>query len=316
MLPANASAEAPGPLDIGGPATTLPNDPLPLAIKQRGWAWWVGVAITLAVLGAVLIELRNVDFSDVRGMLPTSPLFWLVFATSYFVAPAADWVIFRKLWQIPASGFLALLRKLIGNELLLGYIGEVYFYTWARRRTEMTSSPFGAIKDVAILSALMGNAVTLVLLVLAYPLLGTLRFGIDASTLLASVAVVLGMSSAVLFFRKKLFSLPRSELLYVSGLHLVRILAVAGLNAWAWHLVLPEVGLQWWLLLSSCRQLLSRLPFMPNKDVVFAGLAVFMIGHDAEIGALMTMMASLILGLHLALGLLLTVVEAAGWKRA
>jgi len=60
---------------------------------------------------------------------------------------------------------------------------------------------------------------------------------------------------------------------------------------------------------------LSRLPFLPNKDVVFAGLAVFMIGHDAEVGALMTMMASLFLVTHLGLGLLLVGGEAVGWRR-
>jgi hypothetical protein len=54
---------------------------------------------------------------------------------------------------------------------------------------------------------------------------------------------------------------------------------------------------------------------MPNKDIVFAGLAVFMIGHDAEIGELMTMMATLTLAMHLGLGLILSLAEAAGWKR-
>jgi hypothetical protein len=54
---------------------------------------------------------------------------------------------------------------------------------------------------------------------------------------------------------------------------------------------------------------------MPNKDIVFAGLAVFMIGHDAEIGALMTMMATLTLAAHLGLGLLLSLGETLGLRR-
>ena len=292
-----------------------PSDPAPLAAAERGWAWWLGAVISLAVLVAVILELRNVNFAEVLAMLPHKPLFWVVFAASYLAAPLADWMIFRRLWRIPAAGFAALLRKLIGNELLLGYVGELYFYTWSRRRTEMTSAPFGAIKDVAILSAMAGNAVTLGMLALAYPLLGTLHLGLDGKTLLTSVAVVLASSSAVLFLRKKLFSLPRNELVFVSGVHIVRIFLTAGLNAWAWHLVLPEVDLQWWLLLAAMRLLLSRLPLLPNKDIVFAGLAVFLIGHDAEIGALMTMMASLILVTHLVLGLALVAAEAIGWQR-
>ena len=317
----NVTASAAGP---AGQATVLPgnggtqmiaSDPAPLVATERGWTWWVGAAISFAVLVAVILQLRTVDFSQVEAMLPRHPLFWLVFTVSYFAAPAADWVIFRRLWRMPLSGFTALLRKLIGNELLVGYVGELYLYTWARRRVDMPSAPFGTIKDVAILSAMTANAVTLVLLVLAYPLLGALHLGIDGKTLLASVTVVLVSSSAVLFFRKKLFGLPRTDLYFVALVHLVRIFLTTGLVAVCWHLALPEVALQWWLLLATMRMLLSRLPLLPNKDIVFAGLAVFLIGHDAEIGALMTMMASLILATHIGLGLLLATSDTFRWKR-
>lgn len=309
MISANATT---GPQALVAPDTTI--DPAPLRIKDRSWTWWLGAAISTAVLIVSIIELRRVEFDAVIDMVPTSPLFWLVFVVAYFVPASTDWVIFRRLWNIPADGFTALVRKMIGNELLLGYVGEVYFYTWARRRTEMVSTPFGAIKDVAILSALVGNAITLAMLIFAAPLLATLSFGIEAKTLASSVGVVLVTSSLLLFFRKRLFSLPRSELFYASLLHLVRIVATTALGAVCWHLVLPDVALHWWLLLAACRLLLSRLPLMPNKDIVFAGLAVFMIGHDAEIGELMTMMASLTLATHIGLGLLLSDGEAVRFK--
>jgi hypothetical protein len=289
--------------------------PAPLAHSDRGWTWWAGAAFSVAILVAVLWQVRSVSITDMIALVPRTPGFWLAFLAAYFSAPLMDWLIFRRLWKIPADGFAALLRKLIGNELLLGYIGEVYFYTWARRRTGMTTAPFGAIKDVAILSALMGNVVTLAMLVLAAPLLSTMRFGIDAETFIASIAVVLVTSSAMLLFRRKLFSLPAPELRFVAGMHLVRIGLTTGFNALAWHLVLPEVGMQWWLLLSALRLLLSRLPLLPNKDIVFAGLAVFLIGHDVQIGALMTMMASLILGTHILVGLGLVASDINGWRR-
>jgi hypothetical protein len=299
------------PASNAGPAL----DPAPLVQSDRGWTWWVGVGFSVAILVAVLWQVRSVGIAGVVAMVPRTPGFWLAFLAAYFSAPLVDWLIFRRLWKIPADGFAALLRKLIGNELLLGYIGEVYFYTWARRRTGMTTAPFGAVKDVAILSALMGNVVTLAMVVLAAPLLSTMKFGIDGDTLIASIAVVLVTSSAVLLFRRKLFSLPANELRYVSGMHLLRIGLTTGFNALAWHLVLPDVGMQWWLLLSALRLLLSRLPLLPNKDIVFAGLAVFLIGHDVQIGALMTMMASLILGTHLIVGLGLVAGDINGWRR-
>lgn len=311
MLSLEASPLSQGtPITIGAAA-----DPKPHPIGSKGWTWWVGAGISVAILVAVVIQLRTVDFGDVRAMLPTTPAFWLAFAASYFAGPAADWVIYRRLWRIPITGFTALLKKLIGNELLLGYVGELYLYTWARRHTAMTSAPFAAIKDVAILSAMTANAVTLVLLALAWPLLSTLRIGIDARALLVSVGIVVTLSSLVLFFRKKLFGLPPADLRAVAGIHLVRIGLTTSLAALCWHLALPQVALSWWVMLAALRMLLSRLPLLPNKDIVFAGLAVFLIGHDAEIGELMTMMASLILATHLGLGMVLALSEARGLVR-
>ena len=305
---------APGPAENQPDSgLALPEIVVPKAVRERGWTWWLGVGFSAAILVAVVLELRQVDLARVRAMLPASPLFWLVFVISYLSAPAADWVIYRRLWRIPAAGFGALLRKLVGNELLIGYVGELYLYTWARRRTAMTSAPFGAIKDVAILSAMVANAVTLVLVVLAYPLLGTLHLGVDTRTLLISVSVV--VSTAILFLRKTLFSLPRRDLYAVAGVHLIRIGLTTGLAAMCWHLALPGVALQWWLLLATLRMLLSRLPLLPNKDIVFAGIAVFLIGHDAEIGALMALMASLILCTHLFMGLGLVASDVRGMGR-
>lgn len=308
MLRTDAATAPAGPDGLPPSLPALPR-------SERGWTWWVGTIITLAVLVAAMLQLAQLDLARVAAIVPSSPAFWLVFALSYFAGPLGDYVIFRRLWQIPVAGFFALLRKLIGNELITGYVGDLYFYTWARQRTSMTSAPFGAVKDVAILSAMAANAVTLVLMVLAYPLLETLHLGIDSTAFFASVALMLVISSGVLFFRKKLFSLPARDLWVVTFVQTARVIATLVLTGLCWHLALPAESVELWVLLSAMRMLLSRLPFLPNKDVVFAALAVFMIGQDAEVGALMAMMASLLLATHLGLGLLLVSGEAAGWRK-
>ncbi|OYZ85254.1 MAG: hypothetical protein B7Y00_08155 [Sphingomonadales bacterium 17-56-6] len=90
--------------------------------------------ISFVILGVVISQLATFDLASIWILLPTSLGFWLIFACYYASAPFADWVIFRRLWSIPAAGFFALVRKLIGNELLLGYVGELYFYSWARKQ--------------------------------------------------------------------------------------------------------------------------------------------------------------------------------------
>jgi hypothetical protein len=82
-----------------------------------------------------------------------------------------------------------------------------------------------------------------------------------------------------------------------------------------WHLVLPVVPISWWMIMATVRMLISRLPLIPNKDIVFAGLAVVLLDRDIEIGALMTMMAGIVLAAHLAVGGVLGAVELLQWRR-
>ena len=268
------------------------------------WGRAMTMALSLLVLAAAAWQARELQLADITALIPYTPLFWLVLAARYLATPAFDWLIFHRLWQVGRNAFYALLRKLIYNELLLGYLGEVYFYTWARRRLPMAATPFGAVKDVAIMSAIAGNVMTLVLIALAYPYLALLPLADYGDDIAWSLALIFAISLGAMLFRRRIFSLSRGELWMVFGLQTLRIIATTLLSALAWHLVLPDVQIGWWLVLSAIRLLVSRLPFVPNKDVVFAGIAVLALGQDVAIAALMAMMAALILATHLIMALI------------
>ncbi|MXO97815.1 hypothetical protein GRI97_02285 [Altererythrobacter xixiisoli] len=286
-------------------------------MRLPGWATIFSGLLSVAMIVAVALQVSKLDTAELIEMVPESPLFWLVFPIFYLVGPGCEWIIFRRLWNIPGvSGFVALMRKLIYNELLLGYLGEAYFYTWARRRTEMTAAPFGAVKDVAILSALTGNFVTLGLLIVLWPFIRLTELGVDTQTVVLSLGFILLLSIGLMAFRRRIFSLPAEELRYITVMHLVRIAAQTALSALLWHIVLPDVPVIWWLYLATIRLLISRLPFVPNKDVVFAGLAVFMLGEDVAISSLMTMMAGLFLVVHLLVGAILALTDLAQMERS
>ena len=258
--------------------------------------------VSLAMLVAVAVAVRHLPLGHILAMIPQTPAFWATFAAYYLLPPLSEWVIYRRLWGLPLSGIPALLRKLVSNELLLGYLGEVQFYAWARARLNMVAAPFGAIKDVTILSALTGNISTRAMLIFAWPLVSSGAIGMETRTTFLSLGVVLVTSFVILLFRQKLFTLPRRELVIITLLHFGRIFAIVGLAALMWHIVLPDVDLGLWLVLATLRMLVSRLPLLPNKDVVFAGLAVFLLGHEAQISSLMAMMAGLLLATHLVVG--------------
>ncbi len=296
--------------DTAMPDATLalaPADRLSLAPPRRSRKPSLGRVLTTAlsvlVLAAAVWQARSLDLADITALVPVSPLFWVVFIVGYLAGPAGDWLIFRRLWGVGARAMGALVRKLIYNELLLGYLGEAYLYAWAKRKVPQATAHFGAVKDVAIMSAMAGNIMTLALIALAYPYLALLPLAEYGDDIAWSLAFVVGISLVPFFLRRQILSLARADLWAVFGIHVGRILFTTLLSAVAWALVLPDVAIGWWVVLAAIRLLVSRLPFVPNKDVVFAGIAILALGEDVAIAELMAMMAALILVTHLIIAL-------------
>jgi len=291
---------------------TLPAPKLPLKtieVRKGIVARGLTPLLSAAILIAALWQLRYLDVRGVIAMVPRSPLFWLLFAAGYLALPASEWVIYRRLWNLPPRGFLALLRKRISNEIIAGYSGELYFYAWARRHASLVGTPFGAIKDVSILSAVVANVCTLVLAVVSWQSLVALNLGTDAKVMIVSAASIALPSVVALVMRKRLFTLPRDELGRIAVIHLLRIVATTVFAAALWAVALPAAPLAWWLVLATLRLLVSRLPLLPNKDIVFAGLVAFTVGQSSNVAAMLTMIAALWLVTHLLLGAALTAVE-------
>jgi hypothetical protein len=55
-----------------------------------------------------------------------------------------------------------------------------------------------------------------------------------------------------------------------------------------------------WLFLSAGRLLFSRLPLLPNKDLLFANFAILFIGQDQALSELIAFTAAAVLLVHAA----------------
>ena len=266
--------------------------------ERKLWSTWLSRILSAALLIAILLQLGQIDAKQLHNALPQNLWFLPVLLALYFALPIADWIIFRRLWALPASGFLILLAKRIGNEVLISYSGEVYFYLWARKRTELSAAPFGAIKDVNILSALAANLVALLLLLLTYPLISQLNLGQYTDESVTFAAIMLMMSFLILLFSRRVFTLERSQLWWIFGVHIVRLSAGVLLCALLWFIILPGPHFGFWLVLSMIRLLVGRLPFFPNKEALFAVIAIFLVGQDSAVSTLITLTASTMLAMH------------------
>ena len=85
------------------------------------------------------------------------------------------------------------------------------------------------------------------------------------------------------------------------GAHCLRLLAGSVLIALTWHFALPDVSIGMWLFLAAGRLLVSRLPLVPNKDLLFANFAIILIGQDRALSELVAFTAALTLLVHVVL---------------
>jgi len=299
---AGIATKAPLSADSLAPSPTLTAEIAalePIERVRRRWPMVLAGALTLLMIAGLARELLDHGLVALARTVPTSPLYYIPFALLYMSPPTFDWIIFRKLWGIPASGLVALLKKRVANEVVFGYSGEAYFYAWARARMKMVTAPFGAVKDVSILSAVAGNAITLAMIVLALPFAGDLLTRDQFGTVAGSAAIVVAMSLPFLLFSKRVFSLDRPTLWWVFGVHCVRLIVGSTLIALAWHFAMPDVSIGTWLFLAAARLLVSRLPLVPNKDLLFANFAILIIGQGGALSDLVAFTAALTLLAHI-----------------
>lgn len=261
---------------------------------------WLGVALSVGLVGVVMLQLGGTTADIFRAIQRLPPLVWLAIPLLYLVQPVFDFLIFRRLWNLPPAGFRALLRKNVINEVVLGYSGEAYLYVWARRAANVVANPFAAIKDANIVSALAGNLLTLILAAISITELRNLDFAQRLGPALWSGLIPLAISLGVLIFGRQVFSLGWRQLLYVTAVSALRLVAWTALTLWVWRMALPEVAVAQWTVLLAIRCLVSRIPLISNKDLVFGNLMLLLLGAHSTVAVLLASLAFITLGLHLA----------------
>jgi hypothetical protein len=279
---------------------TAPTAALADIAPPRAWQAWAGGLLSAVLLAAILVQLRGASAEPLKILVHLPAAAWPLFAATYLAQPLADWVIFHRLWKLRLGGLAETLRKTVLNEIVFGYSGEAWFYLWARRHRDLSDAPFGAIKDVNILSALVGNVVTLAVIALSVADARGLELAHRLGPALWLGVVVVAAPIAVLPFGRRVFSLPRRELGFVAGVHLARVGATCGLLILLWRVALPAVPLGALAVLLAVRLTVSRLPLITNKELVFGNLLLVLVGSGTPVAGTLAALAVATLGAHLA----------------
>ncbi len=238
---------------------------------------WTLFAVIVAYL---IYRLSQVGWIDVLNALPVSPWFYLFFVLRFLVHPFAELALYEIVWGKPlVRHFFVFIRKRVYNFAVMGYSGEAFLTLWARRRLRLSDKTIlVSVKDIALISALASNTAT-VILVAILAATGGLKAGIDAfpgAGWLFAIAFLTAGTLAVVVtaFRRKLLALPPGVLPKLLGLHGGRQVLIIVLHASMYAAALPGAPLLAWLTFIALQLVLSRIPFLPNQDIVYLTAAL------------------------------------------
>ncbi len=236
-------------------------------------------AVPIGVVAYLSYTLTHFGWAHVWDARPHMVGFYGLLALQFFIQPVADLLIYRNLLgvgqNLPLSTFL---RKQYLNTVMLEYSGEAYWYFWGKRNLRLEKGVLlHAVKDSNVLSAGAGLVMVWVMLlallegrIISLPALTDSHIwgGVSAASLPVVLCLVLVAGG------KKVTALSRGDIAATFTIHIVRSIAALSLDFLLWWIsgALPTAALC--LEFVALRLLVTRLPLVPNKDLVFVGVGI------------------------------------------
>lgn len=242
----------------------------------------LSVFFTVSIIAYLVYKLTLIGWDNVWESLPQTPWFYILLLAIFFTLPVFQVFIYRVAWKVkPWDLFLGLLNKRVLDKDVLGYSGEMYLYAWARKYVDKPDKEIlHVLKDNVILSSAASTLVAVVLLVIFF-VFGQVSIPEEWMNPNVTLLVVLGFCAVLVIglavkFRKRILFLKRKQILAIFGLHICRLLVVQGLQVIQWMVVMPEIPLTNWLTLLAAQIIITRIPLLPSRDLIFMGTGIEM----------------------------------------
>jgi len=239
-------------------------------------------AFNLILFAIISFQIYSVGIVDMVQNIPSNPIFYLIFLLLYILLPLSEFAIYKRFVPI---GFLESQRvlhlKRVYNKFVVGYSGEVYLYNWLNK-TYSNSNAFSIIRDNNTLS-LLASWIMVVGIIGYITLFGDNHLLILFSDEIYNYFIISGLVLVVfvilsLKIKDYIFSLNLSESLSVTSIHLSRNVASSLLQALQWYVIIPDVSLSVWFNFVAIQLVVSKIPFISNKELIFISLSMYVGG--------------------------------------
>lgn len=248
---------------------------------------WIQHVINVTVLGWLVYEVSKIGWLKVWQSLPVQPAFYLLFLLIFFQLPLFEIWIYRITWTFNAlKSAPVFLLKRVYNKDVLGYSGELYFFVWAKKTLQLDATEiFKIIKDNNIISSVSSTFIS-------FGLLAVFIFTDQIKVLdwisnqnqtyfwggLILIAVIVAL---FLKFRHHVISMPLKTAYKIFSIQIFRQLLGQTFNLLMYYVVMPDVPFYIWFTFIAMEIILSRIPFLPNRDLIFAGMSISLSGNIA-----------------------------------
>lgn len=265
--------------------------------KGKAIVKWLQRFLFVVIIAWMGYELTKVGWLRVWKSLPKTWAFYIIFLFTYFQLPLFEVWIYRVTWMFNAiKSIPTFIIKRVYNKDVIGYSGEVYFFVWAKQNLNLDDKEvLVTIKDNNIISSIASTLVSIGLLSIfvftgQVPIERIVSFDQVIYWVLGGI-VVLVVGILAYRFRKFVIHMSAKNAFSIFGIQIFRLLLVQAFNLLMFYVVMPETPMYVWFTYLSIEIILSRIPFLPNKDFVFVslsiGLANTLVVSEAEIAGLM-----------------------------
>ncbi len=251
-------------------------------------AKYTRLLFVFGIIAFLIFQLSQIGFSKLWQNLPTHPLFYILLVVLYFTLPITEQFIYRLSLKFDFwSGFKIFTKKKVLNQEVIGYSGEAYFLFWANKNLEESSKKIlGVVKDNTIISALASTLTAVILLSVFF--FSFNNSGLENTIFETKNLLIGGGFMSVLLilffsFRNKILSVDKKTAWLMFGIHELRICWVYTLEILQWIIVLPAVPILIWFTFLSVKIISSRIPLLPNRDLIFIS-ASLEVSKFVEIG--------------------------------
>jgi hypothetical protein len=237
--------------------------------------WGIPAAL-LFIIGRRLTEL---GWREIWTARPSNPGFYLLLMLQFFLQPFGDYLVYRNLWgRANTPPMAVILRKRLLNTFMLDYSGEAFFFLWAKGRLKLKPGMLvHGIKDSNLLSGGAG-LVMVYLMLLALLGLGGLHIPATLNThswlYVLAGTLPLVLCAVLVLGHRKLTVLSLGQMAATFGIHFSRATLVLAVEFGLWQLsgALPSAVAS--LQFVALRLVVTRLPLVPNKDLIFVGAGI------------------------------------------